>query len=159
MTRKHSFLRPAFVLVTMLAAVLGASAAFAGTGPAKPGTDGYAKSTTIGSVDPQFLTGARTVAHWTFQYTDPSNGVTYPITMVGSDPRQGGSSTVKTEIIPLKINFVAGNQDLRALNAFYGINATPLAWTHAQFIRLAWDATAGRVLEQPGAVAQRYLHG
>lgn len=35
-------------------------------------------------------------------------------------------------------------------------SATPLAWTHAQFIRLAWDVTAGRVLEQPAAVAERY---
>ena len=35
-------------------------------------------------------------------------------------------------------------------------SATPLAWTHAQFIRLARDAAAGQVLEQPAAVADRY---
>ena len=35
-------------------------------------------------------------------------------------------------------------------------SATPLAWTHAQFIRLARDVEAGRVLEQPAIVAQRY---
>jgi glucoamylase len=35
-------------------------------------------------------------------------------------------------------------------------SATPLAWTHAQYIRLAWDAKAGRVVEQPAVVAQRY---
>jgi glucoamylase len=35
-------------------------------------------------------------------------------------------------------------------------SATPLAWSHAQFIRLAWDARAGKVLEQPSVVAQRY---
>lgn len=35
-------------------------------------------------------------------------------------------------------------------------SATPLAWTHAQFVRLAWDAAAGRVLEQPRVVAARY---
>jgi glucoamylase len=35
-------------------------------------------------------------------------------------------------------------------------SATPLAWTHAQFIRLAWDARAGKVLEQPAVVAHRY---
>ncbi len=35
-------------------------------------------------------------------------------------------------------------------------SATPLAWTHAQFIRLVWDVAAGRVLEQPAVVAQRY---
>jgi glucoamylase len=36
-------------------------------------------------------------------------------------------------------------------------SATPLAWTHAQFIRLAWDLRAGRVVEQPAVVADRYL--
>ncbi|WP_433307084.1 glycoside hydrolase family 15 protein [Actinoplanes sp. CA-030573] len=35
-------------------------------------------------------------------------------------------------------------------------SATPLAWTHAQFIRLAWDVQAGRILEQPAVVAARY---
>lgn len=35
-------------------------------------------------------------------------------------------------------------------------SATPLAWTHAQFIRLAVDLAAGRVLEQPAIVADRY---
>ena len=34
--------------------------------------------------------------------------------------------------------------------------ATPLAWTHAQYIRLARDVEAGRVLEQPAIVARRY---
>ena len=37
-------------------------------------------------------------------------------------------------------------------------SATPLNWTHAQFIRLAFDVAAGRLLEQPSIVAQRYLH-
>jgi glucoamylase len=37
-------------------------------------------------------------------------------------------------------------------------SATPLAWTHAQFIRLAFDIAAGRLLEQPSIVAQRYLN-
>jgi glucoamylase len=36
-------------------------------------------------------------------------------------------------------------------------SATPLAWSHAQFIRLARDAEAGRVLEQPAVVANRYV--
>jgi glucoamylase len=35
-------------------------------------------------------------------------------------------------------------------------SATPLAWTHAQYLRLAWDARAGTVLEQPDIAAQRY---
>jgi glucoamylase len=35
-------------------------------------------------------------------------------------------------------------------------SATPLAWSHAQFVRLAWSIDAGRPVEQPGIVAARY---
>jgi glucoamylase len=35
-------------------------------------------------------------------------------------------------------------------------SATPLAWTHAQFVRLAWSIDAGRPVEQPAVVACRY---
>ena len=35
-------------------------------------------------------------------------------------------------------------------------SATPLAWTHAQFIRLAWSVQAAYPVEQPAAVACRY---
>ncbi|HEY6761730.1 MAG TPA: glycoside hydrolase family 15 protein [Baekduia sp.] len=36
------------------------------------------------------------------------------------------------------------------------LSATPLAWTHAQYLRLAWDLADGAVSEQPAIVAQRY---
>ena len=36
-------------------------------------------------------------------------------------------------------------------------SATPLAWTHAQFIRLAWSIDAGAPIETPQSVACRYL--
>lgn len=36
-------------------------------------------------------------------------------------------------------------------------SATPLLWSHAQFIRLAWDVEAGHVTEQPQVVACRYV--
>jgi glucoamylase len=35
-------------------------------------------------------------------------------------------------------------------------SATPLAWTHAQYIRLAWSITEGHPVEQPSVVACRY---
>ncbi|MEV0713095.1 glycoside hydrolase family 15 protein [Asanoa sp. NPDC050611] len=35
-------------------------------------------------------------------------------------------------------------------------SATPLAWTHAGYLRLAANVAAGRVLEQPAIVAERY---
>ena len=36
-------------------------------------------------------------------------------------------------------------------------SATPLAWTHAQLIRLAWSIVAGHPVEQPAPVACRYV--
>ncbi len=35
-------------------------------------------------------------------------------------------------------------------------SATPLAWTHGQFVRLAWSIDAGEPLERPAIVACRY---
>jgi GH15 family glucan-1,4-alpha-glucosidase len=35
-------------------------------------------------------------------------------------------------------------------------SATPLAWTHAQFVRLAWSIDAGEPIERPSVVACRY---
>jgi glucoamylase len=35
-------------------------------------------------------------------------------------------------------------------------SATPLAWTHAQYVRLAWSIQAGHPVEQPSVVACRY---
>jgi glucoamylase len=36
-------------------------------------------------------------------------------------------------------------------------SATPLAWSHAQFIRLAWSISAGAPVEMPSVVACRYV--
>ncbi|MEV7093366.1 glycoside hydrolase family 15 protein [Amycolatopsis sp. NPDC051045] len=36
-------------------------------------------------------------------------------------------------------------------------SATPLAWTHAQYVRLAWDVRAGSVLEMPRVVRCHFL--
>ena len=36
------------------------------------------------------------------------------------------------------------------------LSATPLGWTHAQFVRLAWSIEAGRPVERPDLVACRY---
>jgi len=35
-------------------------------------------------------------------------------------------------------------------------SATPLAWTHAQYVRLAWSIDAGEPVEQPEIVDERY---
>jgi hypothetical protein len=117
------------LLAVAAVAVCAASGASAANGPAKP--DVSPLFTTAGSVAPQFLQNATTIEHWTFQYTDPTNNVTYPITMVGKDPRTGGTSTIHTVIVALKMNFVAGHQDTSALTnlGFSGFTAPPLNHT------------------------------
>jgi len=102
--------------VALVAALLpgttlaGANAATPAANPDPEGTPMFA---TAGGVTP-FQT-MKTVPYWSSSFTDPTNGVTYPFTMVGSDPRGQGSTTVATEIIPLQFNFVAGNQDVSVL--------------------------------------------
>jgi len=58
----------------------------------------------------------RTVPYWSSSFKDPTNGVTYPFTMVGSDPSLGRSTTVDTMIVPLRFKFVAGDQNVSVLN-------------------------------------------
>jgi glucoamylase len=36
-------------------------------------------------------------------------------------------------------------------------SATPLAWTHAQYVRLAWSIDAGAPVERPSVMVCRYL--
>lgn len=36
------------------------------------------------------------------------------------------------------------------------LSATPLAWSHPQYVRLAWFIDAGHPVEQPSIVAERY---
>ena len=95
------------------AAAASSPSAFAASPTVVP--EGDPQFSTQGSVAPQFLVNARTVPHWTFQFTDPTNHTTYQITMAGSDPRLNGTSQIHTVIIPLKMNFEAANQDLSSL--------------------------------------------
>jgi glucoamylase len=38
-------------------------------------------------------------------------------------------------------------------------SATPLAWTHAQFVRLAWSIQEGKPVERPSIVYDHYVPG
>lgn len=121
MTKSHRLrLLAAFGPVVVAAGALGASAssAVAASAPAQPADQ--ALFTTQGGVPPQFLANADTIPHWTFAYTDPTNHVTYPITMAGTDPRLNGSSTIPVAVIPLRLNFVAAGQDTSVLNNLGG---------------------------------------
>jgi hypothetical protein len=53
----------------------------------------------------------KTIPYWSSSFTDPTNGVTYPYTMVGTSPfeRNLGSSTVPTVIIPMRFVFADGS--------------------------------------------------
>ena len=116
MTKAHRFRLLASLGTAVVAAgAMAASATSTLASAPTAGPEGDPQFATQGGVAPQFLANAETVPHWTFQYTDPTNHVTYTITMAGSDPRKGGSSTIHTVIIPLKMNFVAANQDLSSL--------------------------------------------
>ncbi len=65
---------------------------------------GQPRFATVGGVS-NFSADATTVPYWRSQFTDPTNGVTYPFTMVGNDPATNSSVTVPTEIIPLRLTF------------------------------------------------------
>ena len=108
--------------VALLAALV-VTTACAAAAAAAPGITEQAKDvphfTTEGSVAHPTR---QTIPWFGFQYTDPTNGRSYPIEMVGSDPRAGGSTTVPTEIIPLKLHFVAGNQKVGQLDDYAGRN-------------------------------------
>src|SRR4051794_15002077 len=64
---------------------------------------------------------ANTIPYWSSSFTDPTNGVTYPYTMVGTSPFTGRnvSTTVPSAIIPFRFVFadgtvMDGSQDVAA---------------------------------------------
>ena len=124
--------RPVALVLGALALLVSAPAIAASVPTRQSKADVAARFTHEGGVSPEFLARARTIPHWTFQYTDPTNGVTYPITMAGGDPRAGNTTTsIHTVIVPLRMNFVAGNQDTSAFNdaGYAGYRAIPLNHT------------------------------
>src|ERR1051326_4067112 len=63
--------------------------------------------TTDGGV-PTFRT-ARTIPYWSSAFTDPTNGVTSPYTMVGTSPYgPDAQTTIPTAIIPFRFVFSDG---------------------------------------------------
>jgi len=97
------------LLVFALVVALGVSAA---AGAASGGSTSLplVQKGTLGT--PRFAEGSavspfgtsNTIPYWSSSFTDPTNGVTYPFTMVGTNPAASATKTVVTnEIIPLKI--------------------------------------------------------
>jgi hypothetical protein len=118
----------ALVLVTAVAAAIAATAFAGNNGSALPQRDtsgdtpGFTES---GGVTP--LADANTVDHWAGSFTDPTNGVTYPFTMVGKAPSTNSSSTTPTDIIPVKVVFNAnGGYSLDGTGKVAAVEASPL---------------------------------
>ena len=85
-----------------LPAIRGAQAASPANSGDGIGTPHY---TTAGSVT-NFSANAHTVPYFRAQFTDPTNGVTYPYNMVGTNPSAGDHvTTVPTVIIPFSFTF------------------------------------------------------
>ena len=119
-----------FRLLLAVAAALLAVGAVVGAAGAKsksPKSEGTAQFRELGGA----RHGQAAFQTFSFSYTDPTDGITYPITMVGNDPRSGHPSTMKTLIIPLKMSFVAAGQDTSSLDdiGYVGYRATPLDHT------------------------------
>src|ERR1700730_174453 len=115
MKRRKFSLAWALAVAFMGAVLVPASTAFAAARD-DASTSSSESDSTSGNNNVEGSPKARTVPTWTSSFTDPTNGVSYPFTIVGSDPRLGRSTTVRSEIIPLKFKFVAGNQDVSVLN-------------------------------------------
>ena len=65
------------------------------------------KFTTEGGARPSRTT--KTIPYWSASFTDPTNGVTYPYTMVGTNPFTGNArTTVPSAIIPFRFVFADG---------------------------------------------------
>jgi hypothetical protein len=115
------------LLIVAFAASVAAGLVAATTSPASGGGAIVVANAKPDGGAPQFTSNGgvvprrtmRTVPYWTSSFTDPTNGLTYPFAMVGTNPSTpAGQVTTKipAEIIPLKLNFVAGNQKVSALN-------------------------------------------
>ena len=76
---------------------------------------GTPRFTTDESVN-NFSANADTIPYWRSSFTDPTNGITYPMTMVGAHPDSEVSTVVPTVIIPMSFRFVTSASPSRTLD-------------------------------------------
>jgi len=121
----------------------------------------HAASADDGIGAPQFITdggvsnfsaNANTIQYWRSSFTDPTNGVTYPYTMVGTNPYTGDvTTTVPTVIVPFRFTFAKSAASNNVLDGTDRVTATlqsPVFQTAD--IGSAADATASAPPNQPG---------
>src|SRR3954468_6021108 len=118
----------AFAVLAAVCAVVAATAVAGTAKPAIPTRDTTGDTpgfTEQGGVTP--LADAKTVEHWAGSFTDPTNGHTYPFTMVGKKPSLNQSSTTPTDIIPVRIVFDAnGGYALDGTSKVAAVEASPI---------------------------------
>jgi hypothetical protein len=86
---------------------------------------------------------ARTIPYWTFDATDPTNGITYPLTMVGSDPSLGAPTVIPTVIIPIRLNFADGST-LDATDRVAAVTRSPIFSEYGYPSGMAPEGTTGQ---------------
>jgi len=93
-------------LLTLLFAFFTTVAAFGqnATGGDGIGTAKFATDQSAGN----FSANATTIPYFRSSFTDPTNGLTYPFTMVGTNPADGdATTTIPTVIIPFRFTFAS----------------------------------------------------
>lgn len=138
--------------MAMLALVIGGAGALSAAAPASSGDGiGNPRYATAGSVT-NFSANATTVPYFRSQFTDPTNGVTYAYTMVGTDPSKGNQvTTVPVVIIPFSLTFVASSDP--AVHTLDGSSNTGLVAASPVFQASDVGAAANRSASAPPSFA------
>jgi hypothetical protein len=117
---RRIFNHPARLLAAAAAALVAAACSDSTTNTQSPEVSAAISNYTAAQFDatakPKFTTvgsasafTSNTIPYWSSSFTDPTNGVTYPYTMVGTNPYTGSDqTTVPTAIIPFKFVFSNG---------------------------------------------------
>lgn len=109
-----------------------------------------------------FSATAQTIPYFRSSFTDPTNGVTYAYTMVGTNPAKGdATTTVKTVIIPMRFTFTQAPAGADA--TLDGSTKTALTIQSPVFqnadIGLAASTTASAAPTAPGVAPDpRYIN-
>jgi hypothetical protein len=125
---------------------------------------GHAMFTTDLSVT-NFSANATTIPYFRSQFTDPTNGVTDPYTMVGTNPANGNAtSVIPTEIIPFSFTFTTSvDPNFHTLNGADNVTKTIQSPVfQSSDVGAAASATAsappslnaGRTVHEPSDVTQ-----
>lgn len=141
-------------IIALLSLVLGASYLYHATvaHAANSNSDGIGTPmfTTDQSVT-NFPANANTIPYWRSSFTDPTNSVTYPFTMVGTNPSGNASTTVPTVIIPFSFTFAQSASPNNVLDGTSKVSLTeqsPIFQTAN--IGAAADASASAPPTYPG---------